>query len=560
MSDLKIIPINPKALDLPSGTASFEERRAILRKELSDKIPRSRWLDEKVVSNAPKDVTAIIGESGLLTEEEIAITEKYDAPTLVKQMIEGKLTSVDVTTAFCKRAVIAHQLTGCLVDYFEEEALEAALKADQHLKQTGKPLGPLHGLPISVKDHMPLKGHPASTGFLSTREEKSKEDCLLISILRKAGAIFYVKTNQPQAIMHLECTSFMFRTLNPFNTTLSAGGSTGGEAALIALRGSILGLGTDIGGSIRGPSAFCGIWGFKPSSQIVPLTGMPVGVLSAPISIACCGGPMTVSLEGINYFMKVILDAKPELQDSQLLRWNWPTSFVNASPKKLRVGFVLNDGHITPQPPVTNALLWARELLDKAKDKIELVPYTPYNVAEGNKLLHSLYYPTGYTELRKALKDGGEPEYSLTTNTLRETREKPLDAFEIARKNADLQDFRVKFVEHFNKFDLDVILAPCFVGPACSHDTAFYWNYTSIWNIMDWPGCVFPTPIRATGKEKYTNEEQAKEMSLESSRVVELWNKGDFEGAPVNLQLIARRHYDNELIEALHVIQGILSS
>ncbi|MCO5566197.1 hypothetical protein L7F22_019873 [Adiantum nelumboides] len=557
MSDLKIIPINPKALDLPTGTANFEERRAILRKELSDKISRSRWLDEKVVLSAPKDVSGVVGECGLLTKEEIIITEQYDAPTLVKKMIEGEFTSVEVTTAFCKRAVIVHQLTGCLVDYFEEEALESALKADQYLKQTGKPLGPLHGLPISVKDHMPLKGHPASTGFISTREQKSKEDCLLISILRKAGAIFYVKTNQPQAIMHLECTSFMFRTLNPYNTMLSAGGSTGGEAALIAMRGSALGLGTDIGGSIRGPSAFCGIWGFKPSSQIVPLTSMPAGVLSAPISIACCGGPMTVSLAGINYFMKIVLEAKPELIDSHLTRWKWPSE-PQTVVKKLRVGFVLNDGHITPQPPVTDALLWARDLLEKAKDKIELVPYTPYNVAQGNKLLHSLYYPTGYTELRKVLRDGGEPEYSLTTNTLRETREKPYDAFEIVEKNGELQDFRLKFVEHFNKFDLDVVLAPCFVGPACSHDTAFYWNYTSIWNIMDWPGCVFPTPIRATGQEKYTNEEQAKEMSLESSRVVELWNKGDFENAPINLQLIARRHYDNELIEALEVIQNIL--
>jgi amidase len=93
---------------------------------------------------------------------------------------------------------------------------------------------------------MRVKGHRSSGGFLSTLET-SEEDCDLVAILRSMGAVFYVKTNQPQGIMHGESQSFYQRTVNPNNINLSAGGSSGGEGALIAFKGSCLGLGSDIG-------------------------------------------------------------------------------------------------------------------------------------------------------------------------------------------------------------------------------------------------------------------------------------------------------------------------
>lgn len=555
MTDL--ISINPKALDLPVGTSAYEKHRFELRKELSDKIPRERWLKEDVISKLPNDVTGIPRACGLLTEKELQITEQYDAPALVKELASGSLTSVEVTTAFCKRAAIAHQLTGCLVDYFEGEALQMAKKADKYLQETGKTLGPLHGLPISVKDHMPIENRPTSTGFISTREAKSEEDCLLVDILRKAGAVFYVKTNQPQGIMHLEADSFFYRSLNPYNTDLTCGGSTGGEGALIGMRGSVLGLGTDIGGSIRGPSAFCGIWGYKPSSQIVPLTGMPVGILSAPIMINCAAGPMTVSLAGIQMFMKVVCDAKPETQDSQLTRWLWPSK-IELPQKKIRIGIVKNDGLIIPQPPVAKALKWAEEKLSKAGQAIELVPYTPYNVEEGMKILLSIYYPTGSAPFDKVLKDGGEPMHILSHLVLEGAGEKAKDAFEICVLKEKMHEYRMKFVEHYNTFNLDAVLSPAFVGPAPVHDTATTLSYTAIWNLMDWPGLIFPTPIRANSNDAYEDEAAAKQLSSDSAKVVDLWKSGKFDNAPVNLQLLSRRYYDNELNAIMNLVENVL--
>jgi amidase len=101
-------------------------------------------------------------------------------------------------------------------------------------------------VPISIKEHIPVAGTYSSQGSLASTVF-NENDSHMVKILREAGAVFYCKTNQPQAIMHLESTSHFGRTLNPFNIKLSAGGSTGGEAALVAMKGSVLGVGTDIG-------------------------------------------------------------------------------------------------------------------------------------------------------------------------------------------------------------------------------------------------------------------------------------------------------------------------
>jgi amidase len=114
--------------------------------------------------------------------------------------------------------------------------------------RTGKLVGPLHGLPVSVKEHIDLAGTPATSGLVAWKDNMSPEDALIVKILREAGAIFHVKTTNPQTLMSLETNSNLFgRTVNAFNRNLTPGGSSGGEAALIAMRGSVLGIGTDIG-------------------------------------------------------------------------------------------------------------------------------------------------------------------------------------------------------------------------------------------------------------------------------------------------------------------------
>jgi amidase len=235
-----------QAKAVPSGTDGYEKHRAAILERLALKVPSNLLLPSLLIQNPPNDVSSIPSTCGLLTEHEIGITENYSAVNLAQAIASKHLTAVEVTRSFAKRAIIAHQLTCCLTQWFMNDALERAKELDQYLEKQGKTIGPLHGVPISIKEHIPVAGTYSSQGSLASTVY-NEVDSHMVKILREAGAVFYCKTNQPQAIMHLESTSHYGRTLNPFNLKLSAGGSTGGEAALLAMKGSIIGVGTDIG-------------------------------------------------------------------------------------------------------------------------------------------------------------------------------------------------------------------------------------------------------------------------------------------------------------------------
>lgn len=160
------------------------------------------------------------------------------------------------------------------------------------MKQYRKPIGPLHGIPISVKEMIGMKGLGLNAGYIAYWGDEATDDAHVLHILWDAGAVFHIRTTQLQSMMQLETHSnFYGTTANPYNRDVSSGGSSGGEGALIAMRGSCLGVGSDIGGksdgfedlrnakcltsagSIRSPAANCGIYGFKPTAFRIPTDG-----------------------------------------------------------------------------------------------------------------------------------------------------------------------------------------------------------------------------------------------------------------------------------------------
>lgn len=195
-----------------------------------------------------------------LTPHEILITET-DAVGIVAKTTVGEWTAYEVTKAFCHRAAIAHQLVSCLHEIFFDAALEEATRLDAYFANNAKPVGPLHGLPVSLKDQFHVKGVETHMGYIgwigtfqgqrNTGKEKVFES-EMVKELRNLGAVLYVKTSVPHTLMAGETiNNIIGYTFNPKNRHLSSGGSSGGEGALISLRGSPGGFGTDIGGSIR---------------------------------------------------------------------------------------------------------------------------------------------------------------------------------------------------------------------------------------------------------------------------------------------------------------------
>jgi amidase len=539
---------------LPQGTHDYEKQRTAILETFAGKVPNELRLPASVIADPPLDVSNVPATCGLLTAKEVAITEDYDACGLAEAIAAKKLTSVEVAAAFSKRAIVAHQLTCCLTQWFMDEAIKRAQELDDYLEKNGKTVGPLHGVPVSIKEHMAITGTYSSQGCFSSTV-LDEEDSQMVGILRSMGAVFYCKTNQPQAIMHLESTSHYGRTLNPFNIHLSAGGSSGGEGALIAMKGSVLGVGTDIGGSVRCPSAFCGIYGYKPTTCTLPMKGFLSHAFSAELNVECSTGPMCRSLRDMELFTKLIISAKPWLEDPKLIPMPW-TGLNTTITKPLKIGIIEHDGFIVPQPPVQRAISWAKERLTNPKYSalFEIKPFTPYNAAEAWSHVRRMYWPDGGSETLKAIKEGGEPVHSLTEWIMSDAS--PLDAEGVNQLRFQRDKFRFKFAESWNAQDVDVIIGPAFVGPACAHDTAFYWTYTSYYNLVDYPGVVFPTPIKAEKGEKY--REDYKPLSKECGHVNELWGRSEFEGAPVDLQINGRRHHDNELFGALAMLKDVL--
>lgn len=227
-------------------------------------------------------------------------------------------------------------------------------------------------------------------------------------MLLDLGAVLYCKTNLPQSIMTGDSDNNVFgRTLNPRNTALTAGGSTGGEGALLALRGSVLGVGTDIGGSIRVPSACNGIYGFRPSVGIVPHSGVRDLTTPGTDGVRSTAGPMATSLRDVALFLKTTMQTKTWQYDSAVI----PVPWTNLTPKRrVRIGLVLDEGIYTPSPPVRRGLKKASDLLQNS-DRIEIIPLTLPNVKE-----HYSDLIKYFTLLGNEVSSAGKPKSPSSTH------------------------------------------------------------------------------------------------------------------------------------------------
>ena len=304
------------------------------------------------------DVRSIPRTCGIMSSKELEITEKYDATSLAEAVRSKSLTAEEITTAFCKRAAIAQQVCNCLTEIFFADAIFHAKYLDQEYKRTGKTLGPLHGVPVSLKDTFKVKGYDASIGIASLAENPAKENSLLVDILLEQGAVIYCKTNIPQTLMALDSDNNIFgRVLNPRNRKVTAGGSSGGEGALVAMRGSVLGIGTDVGGSIRIPAMCGGLYGVKPSAQRVPYVGQENGARggASKVGLPASAGPIAGSMRDCELLLKVVVsNARPWEQDPSIAYGLWEEQ--GAVAKKPLLGVIRTDGLITPLPPVSKVL------------------------------------------------------------------------------------------------------------------------------------------------------------------------------------------------------------
>jgi len=568
MDDPTSGPYTP-ACNMPT---TWQELAAEKRARQAASIPKE-WLIN-LPSDDTLDVTDIPAKCGLVSARDLEITEVSSVAVLLSKISTGTWSSVEVCTAFCKRAVIAHQVTNCLTEIFIDRALERAAWLDEQLKLTGKVIGPLHGLPISLKDQIVIKGLETTMGYVSWVGRVAERDATLTEILIECGAVLYVRTNVPQTLMWPECNNLLFgRTVNPTNRSLTSGGSSGGEGALLRMRGSILGVGSDIGGSIRVPAAMNGVYGLRPSNHRIPHEGS-IAPLEGQDSFPSVLGPLSTDIGGIKLFMQTIIGQKPWLRDPLSIRKHWEADeyglVERGGGKKLAFGILWNDRVVVPLPPITRALEMTRDALIAAGH--DVIDWKPYKHAELLDIAIGIWAAIGQEEALAATSQIGEPllksmEGTNTTEGVTLLGDKVISAFELLKIQKRRAVLRKEYLDQWQSTRIststgrpvDAIISPVAPSPPPPHGKTKSVGYTSVWNTLDCPACVFPVtkvdPVLDLPKPAHEF------LSEVDQNTYQLYDSPEtFKNAPVSLQLVGLSQEDEAVVAMTEIVSAALDA
>lgn len=278
------------------------------------------------------------------------------------------------------------------------------------------------------------------------------------------------------------------RVLNPHRLCLTAGGSSGGEGALSALKGSILGVGTDIAGSIRIP-AFCnGVIGFKPSTRRIPYSGQTSPARAGGWGIMASAGPICRDVTDAEFFMKSVLDFDCWTLDENVVPLPWTTRLAGGKDRKLKLGVLREDGKFPLHPPMLRILNSVVEILEKAGHTvIPLNPLLPETVLEDamNTSMRIFSGDPAHTSF-KHISRSGEPMIPSIATTMTPELEAFVPtlggAFDL---NVQMRDIKVLIRDVWVKEQLDAIIMPVFQGTAPGHDLYGGPPYTVLANLLD---------------------------------------------------------------------------
>ncbi|EDU47440.1 GatA Asp-tRNAAsn Glu-tRNAGln amidotransferase A subunit [Pyrenophora tritici-repentis] len=534
-----------------SSGANWEKIAAGKRAALAESIPiEYRIPQDKIPPESQLDVTTWPKESGWFTANELEITDST-ASDILKKVAAKTWSAEQVTSAFCKRAAAAQQLTNCLSDAFFDEAIQQAKSLDEYLRRTGQTVGPLHGLPISLKDNFNVKGKDSTVGFTSLVNDPAVYNSTLVDMLEKLGAVRYCKTNVPTAMMIAESVNNTFgRTVNPLNRKVTSGGSSGGESALIAFGGSPLGIGTDIGGSLRIPAACTGIFTLRPSFGRFTTQRCRSG-LAGQEAVQSVNGPMGKTLEDITMYSKAIVDAQPWKVDPKMLPIPWRPAEL---PKKLRIAVLWSDGICLPTPPVTRALKETVEKLKKAGH--DVVEWDPKLHATALQLLGRMFVADGGKSVEALLGMTGEP-YRPEMQQYKEAKE--LGVYEMWKLHTERSELQRQYLEQWISMSIDAILAPTTPYSSVAHGDFKYVGYTGVYNVVDYAAVSFPCKVSVDKAiDKHVGD--YKPLSDFCKDAHDSYNPELLHGLPVSLQLVAQRLEEEKVLAMTEtVLQAIQS-
>jgi amidase len=404
-----------------------------------------------------------------------------------KAIREKQTTSEELVRACLDRIAEVNPKLNAVVQLPAATALAQAREADKALAH-GEIRGPLHGVPFTLKDAIETAGVISTGGTLGRASYIPNEDATVVKRLRAAGGILLGKTNCPEFGWAWESDNLIYgRTNNPYDLSLSPGGSSGGESAIIAAGGSPFGLGSDAGGSVRFPAHCTGITAIKPTSGRVPRTGHfpgPGGLLDALWQI----GPLARFVEDLNTVLPVI--AGVDWRDPAIV----PMPLGDAAKvdlKTLRVAFHTDNGIETPTRETIKTVENAARTLEGSVAAVEEA--RPPGIEQTYEIYLGLFTADGGVGLEELLEMAGTKKvHPLMQRVLdlQRAHAKSMGTFGALMGQWDA--FRRSLLSFMEQFD--VLVCPVCSFPGMVHGSTYdclsAFSYTMTYNLTGWPAAV----------------------------------------------------------------------
>ncbi|GMS92189.1 hypothetical protein PENTCL1PPCAC_14364, partial [Pristionchus entomophagus] len=544
------------------------ERRKTQVAELEEKIRQRRNERESDLKWAAEDAKKISEE----TRKKIGA---LDFEQLRAALQRGDYTCSDVVSAYYGLALEANKDINAIV-LFIKESRQWAAEWDEKAKQ-GEKKPPLFGMPVSIKECTDMKGYDQTRGYASAIHCPAEHDSPLVAQLKELGMIPFVQTNVPTSLLSYTCGNSIYGwTENPHKKGRTPGGSSGGESALIAAGGSLLGIGGDVGGSIRTPAVYTGIAGIKPSHLRFSSMHSKGSVPGRPL-INASDGPLAHSIDTCAEICKVMWSTNWQSEfDPYVPPVLWRQDLYEEG-RKYRIGYYLDDGWFTPTPGCVRVVEEAKAVL-QAKGHT-LIPYAPPNMPEMYRLfVRSVCVDGGAYLINLMDNDIVPPKFLETILPMRipiliqraaghvagllgyDRIQKLCQSMarttsELRESYAAIEAYRHTVVQEMQKAGIDLLLCPAAVMPAPPHegplDLSSGVSYTALFNMID-----FGAGVCRAGT--WSEEDERK---LADYPTTDLWYtmtknfSKDSVGLPLGVQVAAPPYMEEAVLRVLSDIE-----
>ncbi|XP_041359121.1 fatty-acid amide hydrolase 1-like [Gigantopelta aegis] len=525
-------------------------RKVALNRKLDEKKQQLKTSREKLV----KEVQHYHLDPNL--QKEIV---HLSVEALQNRLQTGKLKAMDVLRAYQAEALLVDDRLNCISETLLE-ATDRACDCDSNKGQKGM----LHGVPVSVKENYNIQGYDTTIGMEYFINKPADETAVLIQVLERQGAIPFVRTNVPQTMYSYSCSNPIYGvTKNPHDVARCPGGSSGGEAALIGGGGSLMGIGGDIGGSLRIPGNMCGIYALKPTYGRLSKKGM-FSVGSGQTLVQGTPGPMGRDVDTIVMLQQALLSQDMFDLDPAVPPIPFRTEiYKDKSP--LKIGFYTWDGGVQTVPSNVRAVQVAKAALERMGHTV--VPYTPPRAMEAVATLwmKAMAGDGGQSFTEKLKDDYVDDAYRMVyilTNLPRmlvwllSKLMYPLDPFMSASMKGlteagsvydwfilsnKIQAYKEEYLQSWRSEGLNAVIAPVYPCPAVLLNKASFLTVAGsmcqLYNLLNYPSGVVPvTKVSADDLINLENPNVYSPRNLQEKVIKKACEGG--EGLPISVQCV----------------------